>query len=91
MALTQSLVDKTGWGSQGELPKFVKVEISFWEERIDEFSGQLIRKAASIMQWYVCAVSGEYQIGGRDTRESTRGSRCPWSPGSLGQAVPIES
>ena len=43
----------------------MKVEIGFWEERVDEFSGQLIRKAASIMTWYVCSDSGKFQIGGR--------------------------
>ena len=61
----QSLVDKAGWEAKGEMTVWVKVELSFWEERMDEFSGQLIRKAASILTWYVCSDSGEYQIGGR--------------------------
>ena len=71
VAWTQSLVDEAGWGSQGELPRFMKVEISFWEERIDKFSGQLIRKEASIKEWYVCSDSGKYQIGGRVERKGT--------------------
>ena len=71
VAWIQSLVDKAGWETKGEMSLQVRVEIGFWEERMDEFSGQLIRKAASIMTWYVCSNSGEFQIGGRVEKKGT--------------------
>ena len=71
VAWCQSLVDETGWGSQGELPRWVKNEISFWVERIDEFSGQMIRQAALILEFYVCSDSGKYQIGGRVAKKGS--------------------
>ena len=71
VAWCQSLVDETGWGSQGELPRWVKEEISFWVERIDEFSGQMIRQAALILEYYVCSDSGKYQIGGRVAKKGS--------------------
>jgi hypothetical protein len=69
VAMTQSLVDKSGWGSQGDLTKYVETEISFWEEHIDEFLGQLIRQAAIIMEYYICSDSGKFQIGGGVARK----------------------
>ena len=69
VAWCQSLVDENGWGAQGEMPKWVKEEVSFWITRLEEFSGQPIRHSASILEYYVCSDSGKYQIGGTVSRK----------------------
>ena len=61
----QDKVDEEGWGVQGELPSRVREELSFWLERLEEFSSQSIRKSASILEYYVCSDSGKYYVGGR--------------------------
>ena len=69
VAWCQSLVDEKGWGAHGEMPKWVKEEVSFWITRLEEFSGQPIRHSASILEYYVCSDSGKYLIGGRVSRK----------------------
>ena len=53
----------------------VKVEVNFWIERLDDFSGQLIRHAASILDKYVCSDSGKYQVDGRVCRKGAENKR----------------
>ena len=65
----QDKVDDEGWGAQGELPGRVKEELSFWLERLEEFSSQSIRKAARILEYYGCSDSGQYYVGGRVARK----------------------
>jgi hypothetical protein len=75
VAWCQSLVDEGGWGSQGELTRGVKAEVNFWIERLDDFSGQLIRHAASILEYYVCSDSGKYQVGGRVSKKGAENKK----------------
>jgi hypothetical protein len=46
-------------------------ELEFWVNRLEEFSGQLIRHSAEVLEYYVCSDSGEHQIGGRVCKKGT--------------------
>ena len=71
VAWCQNLVDRSNWGAKGELLKEVREELEFWVNRLEEFSGQLIRHSAEILEFYVCSDSGEHQIGGRVCKKGT--------------------
>ena len=53
----------------------VKAEVNFWIERLDDFSGQLIRHAASILEYYVCSDSGKYRVGGRVSKKGAENKK----------------
>ena len=65
------MVDRSNWGAKGELHKEVREELEFWVKRLEEFSGQLIRHSAEVLEFYVCSDSGEHQIGGRVCKKGT--------------------
>ena len=65
----QDKVDEEGWAAQGELTSRVMEELSFWWERLEEFSSQSIRKAVSVLEYYVCSDAGKYYVGGRVARK----------------------
>jgi hypothetical protein len=67
----QDLVDRSNWGAKGELHRGVREEMEFWVNRLEEFSGQLIRHSAEVLEYYVCSDSGEHQIGGRVSKKGT--------------------
>ena len=67
----QDLVDELGWGASGMLSRRVREELEFWLERLDEFSSQSIRKAVTIMEYYVCSDGGQWYIGGRVAKKGT--------------------
>ena len=46
-------------------------ELEFWVNRLEEFSGQLIRHSAEVLEYYVCSDRGEHQIGGRVCNKGT--------------------
>ena len=46
-------------------------ELEFWVNRLEEFSGQLIRHSAEVLEYYVCSDRGEHQIGGRVCKKGT--------------------
>ena len=67
----QDVVDEEGWGATGVLSRRVREELKFWLERLDEFSSLRIRKAVSILQYYVCSDGGQWYIGGRVSKKGT--------------------
>ena len=65
------MVDRSNWGAKGELHREVREELEFWVNRLEEFSGQLIRHSAEVLEYYVCSDIGEHQIGGRVCKKGT--------------------
>ena len=69
MAWCQALVDRSNWGAKGELSEEVREELRFWRDRLDEFSGQLIRhqdrgvlrvfRQWGSHDWGLCEVQGD--------------------------------
>ena len=50
------MVDRSNWGAKGELHREVREELEFWVNRLEEFSGQLIRHSAEVLEYYLLRV-----------------------------------
>ena len=58
--MVQGLVDRSNWEAKGELHREVREELEFWVNRLEEFSRQLIRHSAEVLEYYVGSDIGEH-------------------------------